>query len=310
MLRSIAMVWVCFALGCGGGGGGDDAGADAAADASPSPTDAGRADTGLAGDAGEGGDAGDADAGGRPDAAVVDGDGVDAGAAASLAAQRDALFATVAPSPCEAWGALDPSARAVFLTITHRAFLSRTPDGRTVLSHLDALYAALPGGADGRQCGGTDNNRLFLSTDVYLWELLVAAWSDGDRSIEDGGGGSWARSSDLAGPHDPFTGSTETETGLDCILLIETGDSRPPTAQAHFFLPGDEVAFERGGVSLPSDPQMLEVDLDFDCLHRSNPLCPGRGFDEAYAEEWGDYECDWVPAGCTPDGEGCHRGVE
>ena len=41
------------------------------------------------------------------------------------------------------------------------------------------------------------------------------------RFFGDGGGSTWIHTEDLAGPHDPFTASTETDTGLSCLGLIE-----------------------------------------------------------------------------------------
>jgi hypothetical protein len=174
-----------------------------------------------------------------------------------------------------------------------------------MLSHVERLYLVLGGGSDGSTCGGSENNRLFLGMDDYLWGRMVETW-DGDAVIEDGGGSHWLHTRDIAGPHDPFDASNETDTGLRCSLLIETSESRPPTAQAHFFLEGSAVAVERGdGISLPTDPRMLEIDHDFDCVHRSNPTC--SDFEDRYRESHGDYECDWVPSACTPEGTGCHR---
>ncbi|MBX3272932.1 MAG: hypothetical protein KF729_21900 [Sandaracinaceae bacterium] len=250
------------------------------------------------------------DAAARPDGATELDAGADAGddAAApdgSLAALRDALFATYSAAPCASWAALDRSQRAVFLTLTHRLHTSRLPDGRSVLEHIDRLYLVLGGGSSGTTCGGAANNRLFLSMDDVLWTALVATW-ERERIIDDGGGGAWVRTRDAAGPHAPFDASTETETGLDCVLLFERSGSRPPTAQAHFFLEGSAARVERGaGISLEADPYMLEIDHDFDCLHDSNPICDDH--ERRYRDNHGDFECGWVPSACTPAGDGCYR---
>ncbi|MCS6797971.1 MAG: hypothetical protein NZ898_05500 [Myxococcota bacterium] len=256
------------------------------------------------------GDAGSLDGSAVTDSAAVDASGGEAASsdAASgeetLAQSRDRLLATFASDVCGAWASFDPSRRAVFLTITHRLWISRTEDGRPALSHVRRLYAVLGGGATGRECGDDENNRLFLGMDAYLWGQMVATWR-GARVIADGGGSSWIRTRDLGGPHDPFDASLETDTGLRCILLVETPESRPPNGQAHFFLEGSARAFSRGTTALPLDPYMLEIDHDYDCLHRSNPLC--ADFDERYTRNWGDFDCDWVPSACTPIGEGCYR---
>ncbi len=282
--------------------------------------DAAEADGGGSGDLDAGAvDAGTRDGGARPDAGARDGGlspdaagahdaGGDADAGApepTLAGLRDALLGTMTDAPCETWAGFDESRRAVFLTLTHRLFTSRTPDGRPMLSHIERLYLVLGGGDDGTSCGGAENNRLFLGMDAYLWQAMVDTWND-EGAIDDGGGSRWIHTRDIAGPHDPFDASAETDTGLRCTLLIETSGSRPPTAQAHFFLEGSAVPVERGsGISLPADPRMLEIDHDFDCLHRSNPTC--SDFEDRYRDNHGDFECDWVPSSCTPDGDGCYR---
>jgi hypothetical protein len=266
-----------------------DAGSDPADATAPTSSDAAAAPT-------DGGSA-------RPDATDR------APAGATLADARDRLLSTLTEAPCATWAAFDESQRAVFLTLTHRLYVSRTADGAPMLSHVDALLSVRGGGADGRACGSATNNRLFLSMDAYLWRALNDAWN-GVATITDGGDGHWARTRDLAGPHDPFDASSETETGLECrAFLIEGPGSRPPTAQAHFFTEGAAAPVERGDILLPADPYLLELDHDFDCFHQSNPLCPLRGFDDLYRESYGDFECDWTPTGCRATGDGCYRSV-
>jgi hypothetical protein len=240
------------------------------------------------------------------DALPLDARDDDAGAVdGTLAAHRDRLFATLGATPCETWASLAASRRAVFLTITHRLFTSRTPDGLPMLAHVEALHLVLGGGSSGTTCGGAENNRLFVSTDAYLHARMVDTWND-VAVITDGIGSTWIHTRDRAGPHDPFDASIETDLGLRCTLLIETSGSRPPTAQAHFFLDGSATSIERGaGISLPADPHMLEIDQDYNCVHDSNPTC--RDFTERYRTNHGDFECDWVPSACTPEGEGCYR---
>ncbi len=290
--------WLVIALalaGCGGAGSGDagalrlDGGVDAGGDVR---------DAGIPSDAGARGDAGGADAG-----------VLDAGATDELGAHRDRLIATLG-EPCATWAALDPSARAVFLVITHRLLLSRMPDGSPALAHVTRVYLVRGGGSDGSECGGSENNRLFLQIDDALHAALVETWEETATPIDDGAGARYVRTRDLAGPHDPFDASVESDTGLRCAaFLIETSDSRPPTAQLHFFLDGSAAPIERGAaISLSEDPRMLEIDLDFDCLHRSNPTC--GDFADRYRTHWGDYACEWVPSACTPIGTGCQRSVE
>lgn len=261
---------------------------------------AGAPDAGIHRDAGAvtGLDAGGVDAGGR-DAGRGGSDAapVDAGSADALAAHRRRLLDSLGTPVCETWESFDESQRQVFLTLTHRLWLSRTPDGASMLSHLTRLYLVLGGGEDGTACGGGENNRLFLAMDPYLHARMVETW-EGGTPIGDGGGLAWIHTRDVAGPHDPFDASDESDSGLRCrAFVIEEPDSRPPTAQAHFFLEGSATPVERGpGISLPADPLMLEIDHDYDCFHRSNPTC--RDFAARYVEHYGDYGAGFRPPGC------------
>ena len=63
----------------------------------------------------------------------------------------------------------------------------------------------------------------------------------------------------------------------------------------------------RGAVEIAPDPWALEIDLDYDCLHRSNPTC--RDFAERYRDGYGEFGCEWVPTACEPVGDGCYRGA-
>ncbi len=244
------------------------------------------------------GDASDAEVAPNPDAEGPGEPDAEPGPA-TLGDLRDRLFASyVDTDACAQWVALDDSQREVFLTLTDRLYKSMLPDGTSMLAHFERLYLILGGGGDGGDCGGGENNRLFLSMNAELWQLMVAAWNE-DPWIQDGGGGDtfWTRTNDLAGPHAPFDASSETQAGLHCILITELPDSRPPTGQAHFFLEGSATRVERGpGIDLDADPYMFEIDHDFDCFHQSNPTC--ADFAERYRSHYGDYEADWAPDGC------------
>jgi hypothetical protein len=225
-----------------------------------------------------------------------------------LSVLRHRLFNGMAQGDvCRRWNDLERSRKAVFLTLSDRLFKSMTPDGLSMLHHSTALHVILGGGKHGSSCGGLENNRLFLSMDRYLWKRMVGTWSGG-ATIGDGGKGTWEHTHDLAGPHHPFDASNETATGLECLGLFELSASRSPTAQAHFFREGSAVRVKRGSsVDLSADPYMLEIDLDFNCWHLSNPLCPGKDFTKRYVDNYGDFACDWVPRGCTPATNGCYR---
>jgi hypothetical protein len=275
----------CVLAACGGGeaGGDDDGAGDGGADI----------DT-MAGD----------DASATGDGALGLDAANDAAGAATLSDHRDRLFRGNAAlgtgaDVCARWASLDVSRKAVFLTLTHRLFVSRMADGTPMLVEITAARLILGGGANGTTCGGAENNRLFLTISPRLHQALADTWN-GTRTISDGASSTWLHTEDLAGPHDPFTASTETDTGLSCLGPIELGGSRPPTAQAHFFLDAaDAVPVQRGtGIDLPADPYMFEIDHDFDCLHQSNPLCPNRDFAADYITNYGDYAPAWAPAGC------------
>lgn len=210
---------------------------------------------------------------------------------------------------CARWTSLDPSRRAVYLTLTDRMFLSTTTDGLSLLAHTVSMDLILGGGDDGRACGDDENNRLFLTVDDDGYARVVETWG-GMLSIDDGGGDKWARSGDATGAHEPFDASLETETGLRCLGLVELPGSYPPTGQIHFFLPGAAQPVERGDISLPLNPNLIEIDHDFDCLHRSNPLCPGESFDQEYVATYGDFDCMWIPRGCTAVGTACYPAAE
>jgi hypothetical protein len=164
-------------------------------------------------------------------------------------------------------------------------------------------------GADPGSCGGGEFNRMIMSMDGQLHGALVAA-SDNEGDENDAGvfdiadiqeDSSWRDSSDVAGPHDPFDLSDETEDGA-------------PRGQVHYFRdPASPVAntpLGRIDVADVVDPFALEMDHDFDCAHNSNPSCEytfygrfcfpqstKRGTD-IYTGNYGDFEPGWRPAGC------------
>lgn len=207
---------------------------------------------------------------------------------------------------CALWDALDPSTQAVFLTITARLDGSiLVADGSSMLSHV-LTANRIAGGtgssmADPGDCGG-DGNRLFLTMDATLHAALVAAGTSGPGVIDDlPAGGHWHDSSDLAGPHDPFDASDETEDGA-------------PRGQVHFFAdPASAVAnapLGRTDVAGLVDPYALEMDQDYDCVHNSNPACEYTFYGPLCAPEpralgatiftdhYGSFDPTWRPAGC------------
>ncbi|HEY8430189.1 MAG TPA: hypothetical protein VIL20_17530 [Sandaracinaceae bacterium] len=324
----------CIALvGCdaSGSAGRDSGRGDAGA------LDAGRRDASGGGDAGRS-DAGSRDAGAGGDGGAPAGDAEaprDAGPPRGpLAANRDRLLGTYFDhlrerpdevqsnglrgadlgSVCDLWSRLDPSARAVFLTITARLQGSILgSDGSAMLDHVTRVYRIAGGegatASDPGSCGGGEHNRMIMSMDAALHAALLAAHARGGARRPDGRfdiadipeDGRWRDSEDLAGPHDPFDRSNETEDGA-------------PRGQVHYFAdPSSSLArspLGRSDVEALVDPFAFEMDHDFDCVHSSNPLCEYTFYGpfciprerklglDIYVEGYGDIEADWAPPGC------------
>lgn len=231
----------------------------------------------------------------------------------ATAPQSNGLSAALVSTVCDLWDALDPSSRAVFLTVTARLQGSRLAvDGRSALWHVASLHRIAGGqGATATQvgsCGGGESNRLMLSQDATLHAALEAAvahqgaMQPGGYDVADAPGGtSWRDTHDLAGPHDPFDRSAETDAGA-------------PRGQAHWFADpaSDRANRPLGRLDLEDvvDPWALEVDQDYDCVHASNPLCtytlygplclpkPSATGVAIYQQTYGDIAADYRPAGC------------
>jgi hypothetical protein len=228
--------------------------------------------------------------------------------------QTNGLSGSNVSSALEVWQKLDPSSRAVFLTLTARMQSSLLgQDGSSMLSHVTKIYRVVGGdgatSTDVGSCGGGEYNRMIMSMDATLHDAQVAAnahhgavQSNGKRDISDAVSSSfWRNSNDLAGPHEPFDLSDETEGGA-------------PRGQTQFFAdPTSKVAsapLGRQDLETLIDPYALELDHDYDCIHSSNPLCtyfaygplclpqaPRLGT-ELYADTYGDYDASWTPASC------------
>jgi hypothetical protein len=229
-------------------------------------------------------------------------------------AQSNGLRGADLSSVCDLWDALDLSSQGTFLTITARLAGSiLAVDGSSMLDHVTTAYRVAGGegatGVDPGSCGGAEYNRLVVSIDDVLHDALVVAnLNDGGPGASGGPdladipiGGVWRASEDLAGPHEPFTLSLETEDGA-------------PRGQVHFFAdPGAPVAnAPLGRLDLEDlvDPYALEMDQDYDCVHNSNPGCEYTfygplclpeptelGF-TIYTQNYGSADPCWRPTGC------------
>ena len=209
----------------------------------------------------------------------------------SLRDNRDRLLDSYAArkslARCAAWSGLTATQKGVFLTITDllgkRSFMSTTST-ETALDHVTLVYALRDKGSFGN--GGGDNNRIWIQVDA----ALAAALRDFDGALPE-----WGRSTDAAGPHSPFDATSETAFGQ-------------PRGQAHFWSADNKAqALTRPGVEGVNDPRVVEIDIDYNFIHDSNPegtYVPG-GYGRTYYESrWssrgagGGAELDYVPTGC------------
>ncbi len=259
----------------------------------------------------------------------------------NLHANLERLFETyrarVTPwlDSCAAWNRLDLSQRMVFLTITHRLhtgrlgsfYLSPTAvyyplyqeyvaDGTQPLDHVTQIYSINGGngpnpGSGTGDCGGTDNNRLFMQIDHDLWLAMgLAAATSGTVGspgpLQDQyGSRMWRESEDPGGPHAPFNISDETNYGS-------------PRGQTQFWLPmtnAEHTAYilpsrpqtsgpvNRPGVWGIDDPYMMEMDQDYNWVHDSNPMCGSFLGDylNNHGNDWPEpIDLAWHPAACDP----------
>jgi hypothetical protein len=209
---------------------------------------------------------------------------------------------------CALWQALDPSSRAVFLTLTHRLERSQLADDSAMLDHVTRAYRIIGGeGATATapgSCGGGEANRLILAVDAPLHAALVAAHTRGGATpydLRDVGTGHWRDSHDLGGPHSPFDQSDETNDDVPRGQVQYFAD--PASARA-------QQPLGRVDVMDLVEPYALEIDHDYDCIHQSNPLCSYTLYGVActpatsklgtvlYTAGYGDFEPAWQPSGC------------
>jgi hypothetical protein len=158
--------------------------------------------------------------------------------------------------------------------------LPRT-DYDMILNHVSTLYAV--NGSNGSNCGGMEYNRVFFQADDELIYLLRNPWA-GVPGLDN--------SQDLAGPHNPFTQSRE---GIE-------GQPRGQTQQWAWDY--EATTLTRNGVYGIYDPHIVEMDIDYDFFHHSNPECyyDGTYGRNAYENFWyfrglGGYaELDYSPS--------------
>jgi len=184
----------------------------------------------------------------------------------SLDANRNRLFANWAAlhgqsDLCQAWQSQTCGAKGVFLTLTHRLQVSVLEDySTTPLDHVSGMYAMLGDDWDGNHCGG-DDNRIFVSMDPYLRTAMINA-SSRSTTWDQNGNKYWTPSNDLAGPHSPFDASNMTSYGH-------------PRGQMHFWGSGSGAwtPVYSTGVNGVIDPNIMEIDQDYDWNHPSATEC-------------------------------------
>ena len=221
-------------------------------------------------------------------------------------AQTNGLIGSNLHSVCDVWTALQPSARDVFLTLTHRLYGSKLADGTDALSLITKIYRIAPGtgatATNAGSCGG-EGNRMIMSMDPKLHDAQIAASTHKGAQpydIADITNG-WRDSRDAGGPHPPFD------------LSDETNDDAPRGQTQYFKDPTSTIAntaLGRPDIMNVVDPYALEMDHDYDCVHNSNPDCsyvfygpvcapeanqPGTAI---YTSNYGDFISSWTPSGC------------
>jgi hypothetical protein len=194
-------------------------------------------------------------------------------------------------SNCTVWRSWTQDQREVFATMTDRLYQARlSTTGRSVLSHLDDLYAVK--GRDGSSCGGGEYNRAFFSMDDTLAIAVrqIAQRRADAPTISDvlSGVGTWRGSCD-PNAHIPFAnganfGSLDTHRGgtttNPCPILGHS--DAYPSGQIHFF-PDPTAARANQPIGRPGldrtlvDPNALEMDHDYDLFHNSATQCYSRG---------------------------------
>jgi len=235
-------------------------------------------------------------------------------AANAATPQTNGLSSSNVKSALDVWQKLDPSSRAVFLTLTARmqgSVLGK--DGSSMLSHVVKVYRVVGGqgatSTDPGSCGGGEYNRMIMSMDAELHDVQVAA-NDHQGALQQNNlydiadvvpSSYWRNSQDLGGPHTPFDLSDETNAGA-------------PRAQTQYFRDTTSAAatapLGRQDLATLVDPLALELDQDYDCVHNSNPLCEYITYGaycipeaqkigtDVYVATYGDYGASWVPASC------------
>lgn len=130
-------------------------------------------------------------------------------------------------------------------------YVDRT-DFDTVLNHVEKFYGIL----GSNSCGGSGNRIFFKAdNDVIYWFRNIGLQLP-----------YWRVSHDLAGPHDPFTQSRETDPG----------QPRGQTQQWAWDYEATPI-YRDNFYNAGNDPHIVEIDIDYNVAHDSNPECSYGG---------------------------------
>jgi len=123
-----------------------------------------------------------------------------------------------------------------------------------MLDHVSKIYEMA---ANTTSCSGDTYNRFWFQAD----DALIYALRNIDYAAPTG----WRRSGDLKGAHSPFTQTRETNNGK-------------PRGQTQEFGWDYEAVWYTRGVTTPIlDPHLVEIDMDYNAWHESNPECYYEG---------------------------------
>jgi hypothetical protein len=163
----------------------------------------------------------------------------------------------------------------------------------TLLDHATVLYS-VNGPDPGGGCGGGEFNRVFLGFNE------IGKGKIRNHTIA---GGTWHSSDDCAGPHGPFTASENVGWGNGpappwCSIAQEYGPQRHHWRYDHEMVSTDG----RRGLCGVMDPSLTEIDIDYNWVHDSNPMCSydGKTGYQHVEGQSGAGEYDWTPGGCAP----------
>ncbi len=143
------------------------------------------------------------------------------------------------------------------------------------LNHVQKIYEI--NGSHFNDGGGIDYNRIYFQADnLLLYQFRNLGY----------GYHFWINSTDLLGSHYPFTKSRQTDNGM-------------PQGQTHFWAwDYNTTTLLRPGVVGVYDTNIVEIDLDYNTLHHSNPE---RYYNNVYGRQFYENHWRWYGLGGTAE---------